>query len=185
MRVAVVESGVVTGVLVLDPSMVVSADGARARGPAKQVTIDAAGNASEETYEAIFTAPEGCRLVQSDSANPGDTWTLADGIVAKPEPAAPVVVPATISNRQFFQQLAVAGTITNAEALAAVRTGALPAALAALVATLPQDQQFAVEMRISGEKTFSRAHPLTNTIGALQGMTSDQIDAFFIAASKL
>jgi hypothetical protein len=96
-----------------------------------------------------------------------------------------VDVPAVISDRQFFQQLAVAQIITEAEALAAVRTGAIPSLLAAFIATLPQADRFAAEMVLSGATDFLRVHPLTDAIGASQGMTPAQVDAFFIAAAQI
>jgi hypothetical protein len=53
-----------------------------------------------------------------------------------PAPAPVIVAPAPviISDRQFFQTLAVEGRITEDEALAAVKTGELPATLQTLVA---------------------------------------------------
>lgn len=97
----------------------------------------------------------------------------------------PVVVPAEISDRQFFQQLAVMGLITEGEAIAAVATGTLPAALAAFVDQLPTEQQFAARMALQGATTFLRTNPLVETFGRMQGMTSTQIDDLWIAAAKL
>jgi hypothetical protein len=98
-------------------------------------------------------------------------------------PAPPV--PTDISDRQFFQQLAIAGIITPPEAIAAVATGTIPAALKALVDQLPADQMFGAVMLLSGAVSFSRTHPLTEAIGVAYGMTAAQIDALWTAASKL
>lgn len=97
----------------------------------------------------------------------------------------PAPVPATITDRQFFQQLAVEGTITPDEALAAVKTGTLPAALSAIVAGLPSDQQFGANMLLCGAVTFHRDAPLTAQIGQSSGRSSAQLDDFFRKASAL
>jgi hypothetical protein len=89
-----------------------------------------------------------------------------------------------ISDRQFFQQAALAGIITQAEALAAVQTGAIPAALQTIVDAIADPQQkFAAQMILSGATTFERNHPLTQSIGSALGWTEDEIDQFFRAAA--
>jgi hypothetical protein len=94
-------------------------------------------------------------------------------------------VPASISDRQFFQQLAVKGNITQDEALAAVATGTIPAAMAALVGQLPADSQFAAKMLLCGATIFERAHPLTATLGQMYGMDAAALDAFWQQAALL
>lgn len=89
-----------------------------------------------------------------------------------------------ISRRQFFQQAAIAGIITENEALAAVTTGALPASVIAFIGSLPADQQFGAKMLFSVNE-FQRSTPLANAFGQAIGMTPEQIDAFFMAASQL
>jgi hypothetical protein len=90
-----------------------------------------------------------------------------------------------ISDRQFFQQLAIRGAITQAEALAAVCTGTLPTSLAALVAELPSDQQFAATMLLSGAVEFNRNHPLVAVLGAAYGWSSSELDDLWRAAAQL
>ena len=90
-----------------------------------------------------------------------------------------------ISRRQFFQQLAVQGVITQVEALSAVKTGTIPAALQTLINGLPPDQQFGATMIVSGSATFERNNPLTIAIGTAYGWSSDQINALFRAAAAL
>lgn len=94
-------------------------------------------------------------------------------------------VPQTISDRQFFQALAAEGIISQEEALSAVRVGEIPPALQTLIAGLPENQQFAATMIISGATVFDRGHPLTAQIGAAYDWTDAQIDAFFRAAAVL
>lgn len=98
----------------------------------------------------------------------------------------PVPVPPIISDRQFFQQAAVLGIITQAEALAAVKTGTLPTVLQDIIdAEADADKRFAMSMMLSGATIFERAHPMTDPIGEALGMTVEQIDQFFIAAATL
>lgn len=108
---------------------------------------------------------------------------------AEPPPAStptpdPNAVPASISDRQFFQQLAVLGVITEDEALAA-NAAIIPAALVAIIDQMPAEQQFAAKMLVSSATVFERNHPMTEAIGVSYGWTSEQIDDFFRAAAKL
>lgn len=111
---------------------------------------------------------------------------LAEGNIPDPADPDPVYVPSLISDRQFFQQAAVLGIITQAEALAAVQTGAIPSVLQTIVDGIADpDQKFAATMLLSGATIFERYHPFTNAVGAALGWTPDQVDQFFVAASKL
>lgn len=106
---------------------------------------------------------------------------LRDVLIA----AGVINVPQTISDRQFFQQLAIAGVISQEEALAAVKTGDIPAALSGFIAALDDAARFSAEMLLSGATVFQRNHPLTNAVAMAQGMTADQVDEFFRQAAKL
>lgn len=107
---------------------------------------------------------------------------IADYLASAP----PTYVPPIISDRQFFQQAAVAGIITQAEALDAVKIGAIPAVLQSIVDGIPDaDQRFAATMLLAGATTFERSHPFTDAVGAALGWTSQQVDGFFIAAAQL
>lgn len=106
---------------------------------------------------------------------------LKDVLIA----AGVIDVPQTISDRQFFQQLAIAKVISQEEALAAVKTGDIPAALSGFIAALDDAARFNAEMLLSGATIFARNHPLTDSIAAAQGMTPQQIDDFFRAAAAL
>lgn len=99
-------------------------------------------------------------------------------VVRTVDPATlPPPVPPQVSDRQFFQALALNKTITEEEALAAVKTGEIPATLMALVDQLPD--KFGAEMLISGATIFERNHPLTNTLGVALGYKPEQIDDLF------
>jgi|LakMenE18May11ns_1017448.scaffolds.fasta_scaffold9628740_2 hypothetical protein len=91
-----------------------------------------------------------------------------------------------ISDRQFFQQAAIQGFISQEDALQAVKTGFIPAPLQAIVDTItdPTDK-FNAEMLLSGATEFQRNHPLTSVIGTAFGMTEEDINTFFRSASNL
>lgn len=94
-------------------------------------------------------------------------------------------VPHEISDRQFFQQLALMGLITEEEAIAAVATGTLPPAMAGFIDQLPAEQRFAARMALQGATTFVRTNPLVETFGEMQGMTPEQINDLWRAAAQL
>ena len=103
-----------------------------------------------------------------------------------PLPEPPEPVPSFISDRQFFQQLAIEGTITNSEALAAVRTGEIPSVLAIIISGIEDESsKFAAEMMLSGATQIERNHPLTSTIAFATGRSEADIDNFFREASLL
>jgi hypothetical protein len=101
--------------------------------------------------------------------------------------APPAPVPETISDRQFFQQLAIEGDITQDEALAAVQTGAIPAKLESVIAELPASDQFNAKMLLAGATTFNFSNPLTMALAAALSppRTEDQMKALWTAASQL
>jgi hypothetical protein len=110
--------------------------------------------------------------------------------VALGNEAEAVVIPASdvpqiISDRQFFQALALQGVITEAEALDAVGPGVIPAWLDALIDTLPEDQRFAARMLLRGATIFERSHPMVAVLGVGMGWSDAQIDALWAAAAQL
>ena len=156
----------------------------------RYVIIDTAnGNSiiNSVEYDQAPTNPPpgfgaGTVAIQNDIAD--QTWTYDGTTFHAPVIVAPVIVPISITDRQFFQQLAVQSIITEADALAA-NAAVIPPALLTLIDAMPTDQQFSAKMIVSGATTFYRNDPLTISIGAAYGMSSAQIDAFFTAASKL
>ena len=108
-----------------------------------------------------------------------------DRLAALPLDHDPRPVPPEISDRQFFQALAIAGIISEADALAAVMTGDLPAAFEAFVAALPAGEQFGARMALSGATIFRRDHPLTAAFGAASGKSPAEIDELFRLAASL
>lgn len=113
------------------------------------------------------------------------TWLSDGNTPEEPEPEMPPV-PQTISDRQFFQQAAILGIITQAEALAAVQTGTIPPVLQSIVDGIQDaSEKFAATMLLAGATVFERNHPFTNAVGVALGWSSQQIDQFFIDAAKL
>lgn len=113
-----------------------------------------------------------------------EAW-IATGNVPEPYVPPPPPVPTAISDRQFFQQLAIDGVITEEGAENAVANGSIPAAMLTLIGALPDAQQFGARMMLKGATVFERYHPLTVTIGTLYGWTEPQIDELFRAAAVL
>ncbi|WP_158876903.1 hypothetical protein [Antarcticirhabdus aurantiaca] len=103
---------------------------------------------------------------------------------APPAPTAPL---GPISDRQFFQALALApySIITPQEALDAVKTGEIPQVMQAVIDQLPADRQFAATMLIAGGTEFVRDNDLVSVFGASQGMNAAQIDDFWRFAQGL
>lgn len=111
------------------------------------------------------------------------TTVLQDGqgnVVSTETVTTFVPVPEEISDRQFAMGLAIAGLITQAEALAFVKTGEVPAALQAMIGAIEDDDaRFEAEMLVSGATVFKRSHPLVNMIASQVGWTEQQTDQFW------
>jgi hypothetical protein len=98
--------------------------------------------------------------------------------------AAPV--PDAVSDRQFFHACAKVGMISQPEALAAVKTGDIPAELQAIVDSIPDpDARFDAQMFLSGAVEFRRDHPLTESVRVARSMTGPQVDDLFRLAASL
>jgi len=111
------------------------------------------------------------------------TWGVRD--LTADEIAARNPVPEEVSSRQFFQQLAKDGDCTEAEALAYVQTGALPAVLSTVINGLPESIRFDVRMEVIGANEFYRSTPTVDLVGYLLGKDSSALDRIWRLASKL
>lgn len=118
-------------------------------------------------------------------ARPKDSAISAKAAEIKARPR--VEVMPDISDRQFAQQLAILGTITEDEAIAWAARGDLPAALEQAIATLPEagGVQFTARMLLSSATTYERRHPMTDTLGAILGYDAAALDALWRAAAAL
>lgn len=138
-------------------------------------------------------------IINTVVAESADAFGQLDGVTLVPAleetiTPEPAPVPETISDRQMYHQLAVCGEtvghplygmVSKPEALAAVKTGELPAALAAFVAGLPESYQFDAEMLLSGAVEFRRHHQMTLALGQAFGLSNEQLDDFFRSAHAL
>lgn len=101
-------------------------------------------------------------------------------LVIQPEP-----VPEMISDRQFFQQLAVLGEITWEEAEAAVGPGILPSAFADVISTLSIEAQRPIRMLLIGATQFNRYHLVTAALMQILGKDDAWTDQLWRDAFKL
>jgi hypothetical protein len=146
------------------------------------------GYTESGAIRVIFDGDENESFVPDDMANRHRQmiaeWEAAGNVIPAFEPP-PEPVPNNISDRQFFHILAVDGLITEAEALAAVKTGDAPAAFETFIASLSEGERFHARMLLEGATTFERDHPLTDAFGSMYGMTSDEIDDLWRRAAAL
>lgn len=104
----------------------------------------------------------------------------------KESPTAVSAIELIISDRQFYQGLALRGFCTPGEALDAVRTGLLPPALRNFVDAITDAQErWAAEMLLSGAKEFRRDHPFVSQLSAWAGLDAQSLDDFWSQCSAL
>lgn len=143
---------------------------------------------SEAELDVIGVRPIHDDLVPSGKIPTGSRLEVVDGLVRRRwtlVDTPPPPIPEEISDRQFFEALALMGLITEAEALAAVKTGEIPAAMQVAIEGLPPEQRFPVEMIVSGATIFHRSNPLTNQLGQSLGKNPAEIDTLWHFASNL
>jgi hypothetical protein len=128
-------------------------------------------------------------LVQSINAATGESIvraaTPAEAAEIEALRNAPPPVPSAISRRQLLIALAQANLITEAEALAAARTGEVPAVIGKVFAALPKDQALAAQITWATMTVVERHHPLIQAVIDAKIATPEQIDALFRAAADL
>jgi hypothetical protein len=136
--------------------------------------------------ETMIDAGDG-RFVPVDPDNLDYAEIVAEGVEIEPYQAPPPAVPSSISDRQFAQQLAITGTITEAEAIAWASRGDLPESLEQAIATLPEagGVQFAARMLLSSATTYERSHLMTATLGSILGYDAADLDDLWRAAAAL
>ncbi|NKC30210.1 hypothetical protein [Falsiroseomonas selenitidurans] len=107
----------------------------------------------------------------------------ADGVFTPP--ATPGPVPPEVTLRQLLLALVAQGWITEAEALAAARTGELPGSLAAMLPGLSAAEQFALRLTWAAMYSAERASPVWDLFIGAGVATADQVDALFRAAAEV
>jgi hypothetical protein len=98
---------------------------------------------------------------------------------------APPPVPSAISRRQFLIALMQAGLITDAEALAAARTGEVPIAIDAMFARFPPEQALDARITWATMTVVERRHSLLDAMVQLGLVTDAGFDALFRQAAEL
>lgn len=124
---------------------------------------------------AMIEVPEGAEVAEG--------WAWDGEAFAPPPPAA--VVPASISRRQLLLAMAGAGLITDVEALAAATTGAVPAAIDAVFAQLPEAEALAARITWATMSVAERDQALITALIAAGAATSAEVDALFLTGSAL
>jgi hypothetical protein len=127
--------------------------------------------------------------IQSINAATGETIvrdaTPAEAAEIEALRNAPPPVPAAISRRQLLIALAQANRITEAEALAAAKTGEVPAVIDKVFAALPTEQALAAQITWATMTVVERHHPLIRAVIDAKIAPAEQVDALFRAAAKL
>lgn len=163
-------------------------DAARAIGRAAQAIMAAAtpttlALARWRAAEAGHGTPEES-VAADDLEAEGAEWEADRAAVlaaleteaAKSLAVDPRPVQEVISRRQFGYGAVRVGKMTQAEAVAFVNLGTLPAAVEAVVATLPPDEQFAARMSLASNE-FHRHNPATLRFLPLLEIDSATADA--------
>ena len=124
--------------------------------------------------------------IVDDSALPPresrDRWVWTDdGPMLSPDNSDQndLPVPRSISFAQLMIGLVSEGWITAADGRAWRDRVALPAQVQAVIASLPEGQQFAAETRALAPSEVLRNDPLVSALSAVAGKSSADLDAFF------
>ena len=111
-----------------------------------------------------------------------EVW-VAQGNAPDPAPVI-VLVPQSITKRQLLIEMATAGYISAAEALAAAQTGAVPSAVQTVINSLPATAQMGAQITWASMTMVPITDPLINAFAASQNLTQAQVNAFFTAAAQ-
>lgn len=127
-----------------------------------------------------------------DASLPADTalrrelaeW-LATGGVIEPYVAPPAGIappPNTISRRQCAAELFAEGTISAEEAIAMTATATPPAAVEAVLATIPEPDQTFARLEFAAAN-YDRTNALVGAVMTALGKSDEDRDAFFRASA--
>lgn len=153
--------------------------------------VDTASGAvlSERAQPATVLDPERVSTVLGEvfTTSAIQIARLEEEVAALKEgPVVASASPQVVSDRQFYQGLALRGFCTPEEALDAVRAGVLPKGLRLFVDAIPDAQaRWAAEMLLSGAKEFHRDHSFVAQVGAWVGLDAEALDAFWSQCSSL
>lgn len=137
--------------------------------------------------ETQWLSPENTYVVDLTGIEntPSFGWTYENGIFVPPTPEPPKKnVPKSITRRQCSLQLLNEGIITSTEALEMTRNGIPPSIVMKYIETLEPEAQIRAEIDFAAENYY-RNNELLILLMTTNGWSEDEIDDFFIAASKL
>lgn len=110
-------------------------------------------------------------------------WTDEGPLEIASEPPSPV--PTSLSFAQLLIGLVSEQWITAEEGRAWRDRVALPAQVQAVIASLPEEQQFAAETRALAPSEVLRNDPLVEALSFAAGKTSEELDDFFRIYSEV
>lgn len=100
------------------------------------------------------------------------------------EPVISLPVPESITRRQCAKQLLALGMISSDEAIAMTRNGTPPAMVQAYLDNMQEPDRTSATIDFAAD-TYLRSNPLLLALMSANGMTEQQVDEYFIAASQL
>lgn len=119
--------------------------------------------------------------------SPAHTWedgAWVDGQPAEPDLAA-LRSLMRLSRRQLLIGLADKGWVTEAEAIAAAGTGAMPLAVETAIGALDPADLVRARITWAAMSEAQRLDPLVALLAAAQGVGEAEIDAFFTTYSSI
>jgi hypothetical protein len=90
-----------------------------------------------------------------------------------------------ITRRQLILGLREAGVLSDEEAIAAAKSGDVPAAIQPFVAYLSAEDQVTFAVTWASMSVAERSDPLVAALGAANGWSDEQLNAFFISSAQL
>lgn len=111
-----------------------------------------------------------------------DLWNVENN---RPPPTPPPLVITQITRRQLILMLLQLTYITAAEAIAAASSGAIPALISGYLATLSDADRTVATVTWASMSICLRSDPMLAALATGKGLTSAQLDAFFVTASRL
>lgn len=149
--------------------------------------VDAVDSGPGRIVNRIMVMPseiDGIRVRPDDGGRVGwvhdGTQSVSEEIEVPPTP-----VPVEITARQFLIQLAISGIITSVEALAAAKSGEVPAAIDAIFDTLSYPDALGARITWARMTTVPRSDPLFAIAGPALGLSNEYLDDFFRAAGAI